>query len=425
LATNSTSRAKQLAQYNDYDRQIAPVIRALSMRSYQPVKSGFYKEVAFAADGLREKHADELLGLIVPEGYDPSRPTGLIVFLHGGGSTSSADSAWYRLDPEQHSSHQMLTGTRMITVAPTALGKHESAYRWCLPRSGRTQPNTDEYLADVIAECKARFNIDSQRVFLLGHSMGGFGAFHHAQRQPDRFAAIIVSAGAWDCGYWPVIRGTPLWIVHSSRDAERGRHYTDFAFAAWTHTLLQRDHLDHRLEVHNGFHDISYGCEILTEFFQSAKDVRRDPYYPHITLASPVGWSWTYRRRVRHNRWLTLDDTTDGELTYDELVPHGSNSELQGWSLEHRRTTSYGSMIDAVNRGDNRFDIRTEHVAQFTVWLHPQMIDITQPVTIVLNGEVAFEGKVTPSLTTALESYERRGDWGLIYPMKIQLKVSH
>jgi hypothetical protein len=28
---------------------------------------------------------------------------------------------------------------------------------------------------------------------------------------------------------------------------------------------------------------------------------------------------------------------------------------------------------------------------------------------------------VTPSLLTALESYERRGDWGLIYPIKIVL----
>ena len=26
-----------------------------------------------------------------------------------------------------------------------------------------------------------------------------------------------------------------------------------------------------------------------------------------------------------------------------------------------------------------------------------------------------------PSLLTALESYERRGDWGLIYPIKIEL----
>jgi hypothetical protein len=49
------------------------------------------------------------------------------------------------------------------------------------------------------------------------------------------------------------------------------------------------------------------------------------------------------------------------------------------------------------------------------------MVDITQPVTIRVDGETRFAAKVTPSLTTALESYERRRDWGLIYPMKVEL----
>jgi hypothetical protein len=38
-----------------------------------------------------------------------------------------------------------------------------------------------------------------------------------------------------------------------------------------------------------------------------------------------------------------------------------------------------------------------------------------------VDGKVRFAGMVRPSLATALESYERRRDWGLIYPIKIQL----
>jgi hypothetical protein len=105
-------------------------------------------------------------------------------------------------------------------------------------------------------------------------------------------------------------------------------------------------------------------------------------------------------------------------------VPHGSNSELRGWSLEHRRTSARGSLIDAVNHGNNRIELRTQNVAECTVWLHPKMVDTSQPVTIVVNGDVAFQQRVTPSLATALESYERRRDWGLIYPIKVELKLS-
>ena len=55
----------------------------------------------------------------------------------------------------------------------------------------------------------ARYNIDPNRVFLTGQSMGGWGGYHHVQVQPDRFAAVLTSAGAWRSAYWPVIRGTP------------------------------------------------------------------------------------------------------------------------------------------------------------------------------------------------------------------------
>ncbi len=39
------------------------------------------------------------------------------------------------------------------------------------------------------------------------------------------------------------------------------------------------------------------------------------------------------------------------------------------------------------------------------------------------NNAVAVRGQAHPSLLTALESFERRHDWGLIYPIKVELEV--
>jgi len=115
----------------------------------------------------------------------------------------------------------------MIGVGPSAPWNEDDHSRWCLPEA-------DDYIADVVQECKTRFYIESDRVFLLGHSMGGFGAYHQVQRQPDRFAAVIASAGSWSLAQWPVIRGTAFCIVHGARDAELGARdrHTDVAFAA-------------------------------------------------------------------------------------------------------------------------------------------------------------------------------------------------
>ncbi|HJT31583.1 MAG TPA: ester cyclase [Pirellulales bacterium] len=207
--TKRTPLAVKLATYGG---DIPSVLRALSARSFKPVKSGYHPQEHFTVPELLAKHPKDLLYFNVPDSYRPDRPTGLIVFLHGGGKTTSRRAPRVFLnfpDEDDEESNQLgdvFSATGMIAVGPSAPWDDESWYRWCLRES-------EPYLADVIVECKSRFNIDPDRVFLLGHSMGGFGAYHHVQRQPDRFAAVIVSAGSWRQAYWPVIRGTPLCIV--------------------------------------------------------------------------------------------------------------------------------------------------------------------------------------------------------------------
>jgi hypothetical protein len=146
----------------------------------------------------------------------------------------------------------------------------------------------------------------------------------------------------------------------------------------------------------------------------------RDPYYPHVALATPVGYSRWYSSPVKHNRWLTLDESTEGTILYDELLSD-NDVEFDDWKLEYRRSPRPGASIDALNRGDNTIVATTCNVARFTIWLHPRMVDVTKPVTVIINGRETFKGMVKPSLASALESYLRRKDWGLVYFMKIEL----
>ena len=125
---------------------------------------------------------------------------------------------------------------------------------------------------------------------------------------------------------------------------------------------------------------------------------------------------------VSHNRWLTLNETTKGELKYDELVSH-SDGGFDSWRLEHRRSNHRGAMIDAVNHGDNTIAVATRNVARFTLWLHPRMVNISKRVVVRVDGKVRFDDRVKPSLATALESYQRKRDWGMIYPIKIELDM--
>lgn len=414
------------AQLAADDGQIDAVIGGLRTATFPAVRPGYDPEEHFTVDRLRKKHADDLLYFVVPKSYRPDRPTGLIVFLHGGGSSTTRKAPRATLNfpaadspPDTNRSGDMFAATGMITVGPSAPWHPETSYRWCVPEA-------DEYLADVIEECKTRFNIDPDRVFLLGHSMGGFGAYHFALREPDRFAAVIANSGSWSQAYWPVVRGTPLCIVQGVHDARPGVrwHYTDIEYGRWTDKLLTADGIEHTYLEHNGQHSIGFGRAKIAQFLETAKDLRRDPYYPHVALASPVGFRSSCCYPVEHNRWLTLNEARAGDVAFDELRSQ-SDGSFSNWTLERRIAKNTGSAIDAINRGDNRIEVATQNVARFTVWLHPKMIDVDRPVVITVDGRTKFDGRVRPSLLTALASFERKRDWGLVYPIKIEIEVGH
>jgi predicted esterase len=409
------------------------VVTALRPRPSQAVKPGYYREQHFTDPQLRQKHPDDLLYLVVPTSYQPDQPTGLVVFMHGGGKGSPRTAPDRYMTPADSTTPRsstrlgdMFEALGMIGVGPSAPWNENDHSRWCLPEA-------DDYIADVVRQCATRFHIDLDRVFLLGHSMGGFGAYHQVQRQPDRFAAVIASAGSWTLAQWPVIRGTTLCIVHGAKDAELGvrdRH-TDIAFARYAHELLSQRNIPHVYKEHPDGHSFGYGKQFVVDFLKGSPNLRRDPFFRHVVLASPVGYGSGKCYPVRHNRWITLDAADEAPLEYDALRIEGpghskdsSPEQWNEWKLTHRSVTRNGAMIEALNLGENRLKVTVTGASRFTLWLHPAMVDFAKPIQVTVNGEPRFDALVTPSLVTALDSFERRRDWGLVYPAKITLDTN-
>jgi len=57
-------------------------------------------------------------------------------------------------------------------------------------------------LFEVLEDVGGAYDVDSTRVFVEGHSMGGTGAFRHIARHPDVFAGAAGSAGWTDFRQW-------------------------------------------------------------------------------------------------------------------------------------------------------------------------------------------------------------------------------
>ena len=79
-------------------------------------------------------------------------------------------------------------------------------------------------LNGLVDELIANHPVDESRIYLTGLSMGGFGAWHYALRDPGRFAALVPIAGGHQPGSDAVpadicaLQDTPVWVFHGLLD---------------------------------------------------------------------------------------------------------------------------------------------------------------------------------------------------------------
>ena len=66
--------------------------------------------------------------------------------------------------------------------------------------------------------------------------------------------------------------------------------------------------------------------------------------------------------------------------------------------------------------------ITSEHVNQVTVRLRDDLVDLDQPITVMMNGKVVFEGKVERNVKTISKTLSERHDAGLMYDAEIIIK---
>lgn len=112
----------------------------------------------------------------VPSSYDNGKPYPLLVVLHGKWVDQNA---WFDYTPVKN--HAEKEG--YVVAAP--FGRGDYFYRGA----------AEQDVLDIISEAKKLCNIDSARVYLMGHSMGGWGTWWIGLRNPDLFAAICPMAG--------------------------------------------------------------------------------------------------------------------------------------------------------------------------------------------------------------------------------------
>lgn len=71
----------------------------------------------------------------------------------------------------------------------------------------------------LINEIVENYNVDPERIYLTGLSMGGYGTWTMAITYPDRFAAIApICGGENPARAAAALKSVPVWVFHGAKD---------------------------------------------------------------------------------------------------------------------------------------------------------------------------------------------------------------
>ncbi|HME07859.1 MAG TPA: hypothetical protein VKG25_12460 [Bryobacteraceae bacterium] len=145
----------------------------------------------------------------VPKEYDRAKKYPLVVLLHGaGGDEGNFLDDYQRMWPKLAEEH----GYLLASVNGRG------------PLSGYAKENgAEQDVLDVLGIMQKRYNVDPNRIFLGGHSMGGMGTWRIGMAYRDRFAGLIPIAGTMKAVSEAPLKASgkkiPLMIVAGEKDA--------------------------------------------------------------------------------------------------------------------------------------------------------------------------------------------------------------
>jgi len=141
----------------------------------------------------------------------------LILYLHGRGGAGTDNRK------------QILGGNALGTHIWIESGAQERHPAFVLapqiPETSTWHSSSDEPLPHVAAllelldELRSELRIDARRVYVVGQSLGGFGAWDLIARHPDLFAAAVPLCGGGDTKRILSARNVAVWAFHGAKDA--------------------------------------------------------------------------------------------------------------------------------------------------------------------------------------------------------------
>ncbi|WP_431291717.1 alpha/beta hydrolase-fold protein [Pedobacter sp. P26] len=399
-------------------------------QAYQEIKSfNAYQAKKYIGYSVEFKVTDSLITsyyVSLPSHYNPKKSYPVLFFLHGavsGNGLSSFQNASWVMDGWNRYYTKYAAVNEVIMVYP----KGSKKFNWMKPDDGFFM------VPAMLKEIKKSINVDDDKVFIAGHSNGATGSFSYLMKQQSPFAGFygfntqpkVRTGGTFvrnilNRSFFNVSTDEDYYFPPDANDSlnlimkKMGADYQDHRYKGWPHWFPQFDESepayqllfkDLKSRTRNPFQksiywecdDVKYG---KTDWIQiTALD----------TVNKPADWHKIINFDIF--KVVDYDQSKDTVITTDTLFKAFNFPRKSG---AVRATFS-----------NNEFHIETSQVKSLTIFLSPEMIDVSKPVSVFINGVKRTEKMAVYDKKIILDNFNKTYDRKAVWIDQIELLISN
>jgi predicted esterase len=248
----------------------------------------------------------------------------------------------------------------------------------------------DAVLSSLRDACR-RFSIDTDHVYLHGHSIGGTAAWDLGLAHPDLWAGVmpfVATTGKYISRYADNAKYVPLYFVGGELDGDRMTTNAPDLNRYMIRPNYNVTVVEYLGRGHEHFHE-----EIQRLFDWMGKGAQKRNFFPTEFKAR------TMRSWDNYFWWMELDDLL--ESTVVDPV-HWPKSGV-------RPSINEGKIIRNVTANTQTVHIAGTGARRVTLWLAPELVDFSRRITVQVRGRTVVNS-VSPDVQVLLEDVRTRGD---------------
>ncbi len=258
------------------------------------------------------------------------------------------------------------------------------------PNAVFAEPISAKFVKEIIWEVSMDYNVDLDRIYCAGHSLGGVGAWYMPLVMPDLIAGTATAAGnpAAVVDY-EFLLNTPIYAVHGSTDIQVSPDANRAAAAAIK-----------AIPDENKIKDNYVYREITT------KDGRGHGL-PAPVVMDMRDWVMKKKREFAPKRVICVCPHIRNKG--EEIHPYAQSFWLA------IKSHGFRSKADGKIIGPNELKITFSGSGQLIVFFSDDFMDLNKPVKVHMNGRLVLNRIVPRSAKFLLEHIEETRDRGRVY----------